>query len=180
MTFDQIKYINNYSKEYYKTLLLKYRKDSFIYDWINSKNNKNGYILKLIEDDIKNSINDISKLVKNINRHYNDKELLFGDWLDEFYNSPKTIKQLMLEKEPNNCNNDSVFTSYIAATVDYLSNKYKLSKPDWVSSDKYVYNGVYYAGNTKIKEYQKLLKDTSPIEFSKRNLYVGDNILKRV
>lgn len=51
--------------------------------------------------------------------------------------------------------------------------------PTWVNDNKYVYDGVYYAGNTKIIDYQNYLKDNSPVEFFKRNLYVGDNILKR-
>lgn len=179
MSFNQIEYINNYSKENYKTLLLKYRKDSVIFDWINIKNNKNGYVIKLIEDDIKNNINDIYHLVSIIKNDNNNKKLYFGDWLDEFYRNPKSLKQVMIDREPIYNHDDSVFMSYIAASVEYLSNNYHLNIPEWVNDNKYVYDGEYFAGNTKIIEYQKYLKDNSPKEFFKRNLYVGDNILKR-
>lgn len=179
MSFNQIEYINRYSKENYKTLLLKYRKNSAIFDWINNKNNKNGYVIKLIENDIKNNINDIYHLISIIKKDNNNKKIYFGDWLDEFYRNPKSLKQLMIEREPIYNKEDPVFMSYIASSVEYLANKNKLDKPAWINDNKYVYDGTYYAGNTKIIDYQKYLKDNSPIEFSKRNLYVGDNILKR-
>jgi len=179
MAFNQIEYINNYSKENYKTLLIKYRKDSFIYDWLEKQNNKNGYILKLIQDDINTNANTINKLSRKIVKDEEQKELYFGDWLDEFYRSSKQLKQLMIDKEPLYINSDKVFMCYLAATVEFLCHKYRLTTPIWVNSDKYMYKGIYYAGNTKIREYKKYLKDTSPIEFSKRNLFVGDNILKR-
>lgn len=179
MGFNQIKYINEYSKNNYKTLLLKYRKNSIVFDWLNSKNNKNGYINKLIENDIKNNINDIKKLVKNVSLDNNNKKIYFGEWLDDFYGNPKSLKQLMIDKEPIYYQNDSAFMCYIAASCEYLANIYDLNIPQWVNDDKYIYSGIYYAGNTKILDYQKYLKEHSPIEFSKRNLYVGDNILKR-
>ena len=179
MSFNRIEYINNYSKENYKTLLLKYKKNSVIFDWINNKNNKNGYVIKLIENDIKNNINDVYHLLLNIKKDNHNKKIYFGDWLDEFYRNPHSLKQLMIDKEPIYNQKDSVFMSYIASTVEYLANKNNLNIPAWVNDKKYVYDGIYYAGDTRIKEYQNYLKDNSPAEFSKRNLYVGDNILKR-
>ena len=127
----------------------------------------------------KNNINDVYNLLLNIKKDNYNKKIYFGDWLDEFYRNPQSLKQLMLEKEPIYNQDDPVFMSYIAATVEYLANKYKLNVPNWVNDNKYVYDGVYYAGNTKIIDYQNYLKDNSPAEFFKRNLYVGDNILKR-
>lgn len=180
MSFDQIEYVNKYSKSNYKTLLIKYRKDSQIFEWLNKKENKNGYILELIENDINKNIYTINKLVFNVKKNSKNKELYLGEWLDEFYKSSKSTRQSMIVNEPFYLNSDKLFMCYIASSVDFLSKKYNLIKPNWVNNDKYIYGKEYYAFNTKIKEYQNYLKKTAPKEFYKRNLFVGDNVLKRV
>lgn len=180
MAFDKYKYINNYSKKNYKTLLLKYKRGSLVFDWLNTKDNKNGYILNLIEKDIKTNVYTLDKLLANTKKDKHNKELYFGDWLDEFYRSPDFVKQSMLSKEPKYNEKDHLFMCYVASAVEYLSNKYHLEKPKWVNDDKYIYNSTYYAFNTSNKDFQKHLKKLTPKEFAKRNLFVGDNVLKRV
>lgn len=180
MSFDKLKYINDYSKENYKTILLKYRKDSLLFEWINNLDNKNGYILKLIENDMSKKIYTVVKLARNVKNDRVNKELYFGEWLDEFYRQSKPIQQTMIDIEPIYIKEEPVFMSYIASSVDLLSKKYHLKKPEWINDKKYINSYEYYAFNTNISEYQKYLKKTSPKEFSIRNLYVGDNVLKRV
>lgn len=180
MSFNQIQYINSYSKKNYKTLLIKYRKDSYIFDWMNNKKNKNGYILKLVEQDILNNIYSIDKMINNVKKNINDKELFFGEWLDDFYHNSKSIRQMMIDKEPTYLKNEREFMSYIAASIEFLSNKYKLDKPDWIYKEIYFNESDCYAFNTKNDEYRIFLKNNTPLEFSKRKLFVGNNILKRV
>ena len=55
-----------------------------------------------------------------------------------------------------------------------------LDIPKWVSDEKYIMKKPAYAFNTKNKEYQRFLKETSPKEYSSRNLFYGNNVLKRV
>lgn len=180
MSFDQIEYINKYSKRNYKTLLIKYRKDSQIFDWLEGKDNKSGYILELIENDINKNVYTLNKLVINVKNNSKNKELYFGEWLDEFYRSSNKIRLSMIINEPTYYNNDKFFMSYLASSVEYLANKYNLKKPNWTSKKKYVNGSEHYAFNTKIEDYRSYLKKTTPKEFSKRKLYVGDNVLKRV
>ena len=86
----------------------------------------------------------------------------------------------MIINEPIYLNKDKIFMVYLASAVEYLSNKYKLKKPNWINKEKYINANSYYAFNTKIKDYQEYLKKNTPREFSKRNLFVGDNVLRRV
>lgn len=180
MSFNKIEYINKYSKDNYKTYLIKCRKNSEVFEWLNTKNNKNGYILDLIRKDINKNLYTIDKLVKNVKYDKDNKALYFGEWLDNFYNSSSYIKSLILNKEPIYINDDKVFMSYIAGATEFLSNKFKIDVPEWVNNNKYFYKGIYYAYNTKIDDFKKYLKINTPEEFKKRNLYVGENILKRV
>lgn len=179
MSFNQLEYINSYSKKNYKTTLIKYRKDSYLNDWINSKLNKNGYILDLIEKDIKENINDVYKLSINVLKDSDNVLIFFGDWLDEFYRSPDSIRQLMINAEPDYNNDFKLYLCCIAATVDKLSNDYKLDKPSWINNPKYIYEKEYFAGETELEDFKEYLRKSTPIEFSSRNLFVSDNILKR-
>ena len=52
--FDQLKYIKAFDKETYKKYYFRVRKDNKkVIEYLNSIPNKNGYILHLIEEDMK-------------------------------------------------------------------------------------------------------------------------------
>ena len=42
-----------------------------------------------------------------------------------------------------------------------------------------IYNGVYYAFNTKMTDYQEYLRQTTADEYKKRNLMLGEGVLTR-
>lgn len=127
-----------------------------------------------------NNIYTVDKLVENVKNNYSDKEIYFGEWLDDFYRVSNSVKQIMVDTEPNYLTENKMFMVYIAASVEYLTNTYSLNKPKWVDNEKYYSSVEYFAFDTTINEYQDYLRKTSPIEFSKRNLFVGENVLKRV
>lgn len=52
--FDQVAYINEFNKQTYKKYTLMIRKDNeAVIKWLEKQPNKTGYILKLIEEDMK-------------------------------------------------------------------------------------------------------------------------------
>lgn len=49
----QLKAVRKYDSKTYKQILLKIRKDSNIIEWLEKQPSKNGYIIQLIEKDMK-------------------------------------------------------------------------------------------------------------------------------
>lgn len=49
----QLKATKKYEKKTYKQILLKIRKDSNIIEWLEKQPSKNGYIIKLVMEDMK-------------------------------------------------------------------------------------------------------------------------------
>lgn len=106
-----------------------------------------------------------------------DKELLYSQFLDDFYHAKD--KANLIAEEPSYNLTESLFCCDIAATVHKLANDYTLNVPQWVFDKKYIYNGLYYAFDTNNLDFQKHLEETTPPEFKQRNLMVGDTSLKR-
>jgi hypothetical protein len=120
--------------------------------------------------------------LKNVSERYTaDNEYhFFGQFLDDFRNE-KSDKYALIADEPiASCNMSQVFQCMLAAAAHKLANDNNLSVPEWVFNNKYVLNNAYYAFNTKIREYQNHLKETSPDEYKQRNPFMGDSVLSRV
>lgn len=121
------------------------------------------------------SIKNISLLLEQ-----EDEMLLYGQFLDCFYISKTNEERIMLiAEEPIYNIKHKVFLCILAATVEKLSIDYGLPIPKWVNNDKYTMKEIYYAFNTKNIEFQKYLEDTTPYEYKKRNLIVGESMLER-
>ncbi len=100
----------------------------------------------------------------------------FRNFLDDFYACPE-IGPLL---EPP-AGSDRTRNAYLAATGDFLCNKYVLPKPSWLllrgGDDPLVADPPYFASSYwKMKVF--LLAD-SPQEFRQRNLFVGADALSR-
>ena len=67
----------------------------------------------------------------------------------------------------------------LACAVHKLTNDYNLENPKWIFNKKYSLNEECYAFHTKNTEYQEFLKLTTPPEYRLRNLFYGEDILKR-
>lgn len=109
-----------------------------------------------------------------------DEKLLYGQFLDSFYAMQgKDLQGALISVEPIYNKNYTVFMCILAGTVEKLANDYELTVPSWVYKKEYYLDSEYYAFNTKNTEFQEYLKSTTPEEYKKRNLYVGDTMLER-
>ena len=82
MKFNQIKYINNYNKQNYKMYQFRVKKDNPIIKTLDSIDNRNGYIISLLEKDSNVlTIKQIKKTIKPILNKYGIKDIyLFGSY----------------------------------------------------------------------------------------------------
>jgi hypothetical protein len=111
-----------------------------------------------------------------------DFYLLLGDFLDEFYHADKEIRQKMIENRPNGMamQNKSEYLSFAASTAHKLANDYKLDVPSWVFEKTYYLTDTPFFGCQARGNLRLLFMYTSPAEFKHRNLFVDENVLKRV
>lgn len=85
MTSNQLKYISDYNKEKYYSVLLRIpKKDEEIIEKLTSVPSKNGYVLDLIKEDIRPSVLklcEIKKILKDVlGNHGITKIYLFGSY----------------------------------------------------------------------------------------------------
>lgn len=123
----------------------------------------------------KYSIKDISVMRKD-----RDETLLFCQFLDDFYSEKSADgKYQLIKEEPVYDESSCVFMCMLACAVHKLANDYNLETPKWVFNEKYVLKDIHYAFDTKDREYQEFLQKNTPDEYKCRNLYYGEDVLKR-
>mgnify|MGYP003330664756 CR=1 FL=1 len=66
MKFDQKKYINRYNKENYKMYQFRIKRDDKLVSFLDNIDNRNNYIVSVIEKDINNDVLTLSKIKKTI------------------------------------------------------------------------------------------------------------------
>lgn len=108
-----------------------------------------------------------------------DKNLAYGNFLDRFRACTKEEMQELIAERPQNDDLDINEVACLAATVETFVKEYALSMPDWVMDKKYYLKEAYY-GWIMNPEYQAFLRETSPEEFAKRNVFLGDNVMVRI
>ena len=122
-------------------------------------------------------INEISQIAAE---YGNDFIFAFCTFLDEFYAADGEEKIVMLINEPSKGNLNKTQYCMLACAAHKLSNDYKLNIPQWAMKKKYTMPYPIYAFDTKNIEYQEFLRNTSPMEYSSRNVFYGGNVLQRV
>lgn len=121
------------------------------------------------------SIKDVSEQL-----YSEDEKLLYGQFLDDFYHEESSEGRYNLIKdEPNFINDKEIFMCILAGTAQKLANDYSLDIPKWVFDEKYILKKAYYTLNTKNPKFQEYLRETTPLEYKSRNLFVGKTILDR-
>ena len=110
----------------------------------------------------------------------NDFIFAFCTFLDEFYHADGGEKELLLADKPEKGVLKIKEFCMLACAAHKLANDNKFDPPEWVYDKKFILKTPAYAFDTKNKEYQKLLKETTPAEYKTRNLFYGENVLKRV
>ena len=120
-----------------------------------------------------------------INETMKDNEFFIhlGDFLDHFYRSKHDARQNMIDESPLSFKTvvSPNYLAFVAATAHKLANDYELNVPDWVFDSDCYLNGdnPYFTGNVK-GNLRLLFLYLSPTEFKHRNLFVDENVLKRV
>jgi len=107
----------------------------------------------------------------------NDLKLSIGQFLDDFRLA--SDKYILIKDEPDG-NADIVMLCLLASIAHKLANDNGLEPPAWVFKPEYIFPQPVYTFNTQNKEYQKVLRDTSPPEFVQRNIFYGANVISRV
>jgi len=100
----------------------------------------------------------------------------FRNFLDAFYAMPDATS---LAEPP--AGSDRTRNAYLAATCDFLCNKYNLPKPAWLTfpdEDRTFVADPPYFASTYWKTRIWLLAD-SPQEFRQRNIFIGADALSR-
>ena len=108
-----------------------------------------------------------------------DFYLCLGDFLDEFYCSDNNNRQAMINEAPE-FSIPKENLAYLASAVHKLANDYGIDVPNWVFEPQcYLRDKPFFGCNAK-GNLRLLFMYKSPIEFKHRNLFVDENVLKRV
>ena len=108
-----------------------------------------------------------------------DFYLCLGDFLDEFYRASDCDRRAMILPSPDNgCEQEHI--AYLAAAVHKLANDYMIEVPEWVFDERcYLRSKPFFGCNAK-GNLRLLFMYKSPPEFKHRNLFVDENVLRRV
>ena len=87
-------------------------------------------------------------------------------------------KSALIEEEP--VGGETKTLCLAAAIAHKLANDNGLEPPEWVLKPEYTFPQPVYTFNTQNKDYQKVLRETSPLEFAQRNMFYGANVISRV
>ena len=121
--------------------------------------------------------------IHNISKETNagaDFYLMLGDFLDEFYAAKPGAQAEMLRAAPEDMGKPE-FVPFLAAAAHKLADDYNLSAPRWVFDRRcYLPGPEPFFGCGAKGNLRLLFMYKSPAEFKHRNLFVDENVLKRV
>ena len=101
------------------------------------------------------------------------------EFLDKWYTSNNEDRIRAVKEYPFTKSTLPITTqSFIAASVDYLCNKYNIDQPEWVYKDEFVLKHPYFAADAK-GDLRIYLLQMSPKEFRTRHVYVDEDPLSR-
>jgi hypothetical protein len=121
----------------------------------------------------------IAEVIKNTSNTVGDYNILFNDFLDEFYRSGRDTKAALVKDEPEVFGNIPIQKyAFIAGSVEKLCNDSGLEPPEWVFKENYFLKDPMFALNAKGNLRVVLLVE-SPNEFVVRNIFVSENCLQR-
>jgi hypothetical protein len=108
-----------------------------------------------------------------------DFHLCLGDFLDEFYRVGNDVRKTMLDVSPD-FSIPREYLAYLASSVHKLANDYGLRTPDWVFDERCYLRDKPFFGCGAKGNLRLLFMYKSPAEFKHRNIFVDENVLKRV
>ena len=122
----------------------------------------------------------LQDIVDNLNNENNAN--LYGDFLDFTRNKFKNgeIKENFFNFEPKRPNDlDKKHISYFVAVIHSLCHEFNINTPKWILNNKFVLEDPYFAMNAKGMLRISLIFE-SPKEFRMRNMYMTENVIRRV
>jgi hypothetical protein len=111
--------------------------------------------------------------------------LVNGNYLDAFYRASEKDRQSFIWLEPSSSKTpaaDEVFYAHCAAVAEKLAHDYDLIVPDWVNKPRYFLREPLYGGfreDLLTDDLVRMMREVSPKEFSRHNLFVTPNALVR-
>jgi hypothetical protein len=103
---------------------------------------------------------------------------LLADFIDEFNRADMAKKQQMVRRFPFKKIKDKKYAAYIAAAVEELCYRNSMDIPEWVFDKKYRLKEPFFVGG--LESLKAFLIAESPVSFRRRNIFVSENVLKRV
>lgn len=109
-----------------------------------------------------------------------DFYLLFGDFLDAFYKAEAKTRMNMINEPPPDMGK-SEYVPFLAAAAHKLAIDFDVPPPEWVFERRCYLPGMapHFACEAK-GDLRLLFMYKSPSEFKYRNLFVDENVLKRI
>jgi hypothetical protein len=101
-----------------------------------------------------------------------------ADFIDEFNRAGMTGKQRMVKRFPFKKIKDKKYAAYIAAAVEELCYRNNMDIPGWVFDRKYRLKEPFFVGG--LESLKAFLIAESPVPFRRRNIFVSENVLKRL
>jgi hypothetical protein len=117
-----------------------------------------------------------SRQIYNINM--DEIKYLLADFIDEFNRADMAKKQQMVRRFPFKKITDKKYAAYIAAAVEELCYINNMDTPEWVFDKKYRLKEPFFVGG--LESLKAFLIAESPVSFRRRNIFVSENVLKRV
>jgi len=108
-----------------------------------------------------------------------DFYICFGNFLDEFYRSGQKRREEMARPEPQEEALTKEHAAFLSAAIHKLCDDYGVTAPEWVFKDKYFLKDPFFSPNVK-GDMRLFFMYVSPPEFKIRNIFVDNNVLKRV
>ena len=126
-------------------------------------------------------------LLQTIERSYaqicqgEDPWLPLGNFMHQFFGYYRHLRPEMVCEPievPQDCSPEQFrWAVFCAASVEYLCRKYEIPCPTWVLQSRYVLEQPwYYDISADLSEVQEELRQTTPEEFSKRNIFCGNRV----
>lgn len=104
--------------------------------------------------------------------------LALSQFIDDFNRADN--KLLLISEKPEAEGVGIIDLCLMASMAHKLAVDNKLTVPEWVYAQEFILPYPVYAHNTEDKKYQNYLKETTPPEFTQRNLFFGDRVLSRM
>jgi hypothetical protein len=110
-----------------------------------------------------------------------DPWLPLGNFMHQFFGYYKHLRSEMVCEPievPEDCSPEQFqWAVFCAASVEHLCKKYEISCPAWALQPRYILKQPwYYDINADLPEVQEDLRQTTPEEFSRRNIFCGNRV----